>query len=117
MKNYNSCLKNKSRDLRKDMTETEVRLWNRLRRKQINGLQFYRQKPLGPYIADFYCPAKDLVIEVDGGQHDEKNAKRYDKNRTEYLESLGLKVLRSWDNEVNNNLSGVIQEIVNHLKN
>ena len=69
MKPYNKNLKLPSRDLRSNMTDAEQLLWSRLRRKQILGLQFYRQKPLLNYIVDFYCPAVNLVIECDGGQH------------------------------------------------
>jgi len=64
---YNKPLKSNSRVLRANMTDAEQKLWYRLRRKQINGWQVYRQKPIGPYIVDFYCPATGLVIELDGG--------------------------------------------------
>ena len=66
---YNKKLKPLSQRLRSKMTDAEITLWSRLRRKQIHNLQFYRQKPLGQYIVDFYCPSARLVIEVDGGQH------------------------------------------------
>ncbi|WP_151722879.1 endonuclease domain-containing protein, partial [Acinetobacter ursingii] len=69
MKPYNKNLKLPSRDLRKNMTDAEQVLWQSIRSKQILGLQFYRQKPLLNFIVDFYCPAADLVIECDGGQH------------------------------------------------
>lgn len=69
MKPYNKNLKLPSRDLRSNMTDVEQLLWSRLSRKQILGLQFYRQKSLLNYIVDFYCPAVNLVIECDGGQH------------------------------------------------
>ena len=100
------------------MTETEVTLWNRVRRKQINGLQFYRQKPLGKYIVDFYCPAKKLVIEIDGGQHFwDDNIKKDDKERDEYLiDSLGLKILRFTNIEVFQNIEGVINAIFEAVK-
>ena len=66
---YNKKLKARSRELRSSMTDAEIALWVKLRRKQLHGLQFYRQKPLGKFIVDFYCPAAQLVIEIDGGQH------------------------------------------------
>ena len=69
MQPYNKNLKQPSRDLRNNMTDAEQLLWQRLRRKQILGLQFYRQKPILNFIVDFYCPAASLVIECDGGQH------------------------------------------------
>jgi very-short-patch-repair endonuclease len=71
MLKYNPRLKAKARGLRSALTDAEQRLWNRLRRKQILGVQFYRQKPIGNYIVDFYAPAARLVIEVDGAQHAE----------------------------------------------
>ena len=66
---YNKDLKPFARELRKNMTDAELHLWNRVRRKQINGYQFYRQKNIGSYIVDFYCPAAKLIIELDGSQH------------------------------------------------
>lgn len=69
MKPYNKNLKQASRNLRSNMTDAEQRLWQRIRRKQILELQFYRQKPILNFIVDFYCPAANLVIECDGGQH------------------------------------------------
>lgn len=100
------------------MTETEVMIWNRVRRKQINGLQFYRQKPLGKYIVDFYCPAKNLVIEIDGGQHFwDDNIKKDDGERDEYIVNvLGLKILRFTNIEVFQNIEGVINSIFRAVK-
>jgi very-short-patch-repair endonuclease len=66
---YDPRLKGKARSLRAKLTDAEQRLWARLRRKQILGVQFYRQKPIGNYIADFFAPAVRLVVEVDGSQH------------------------------------------------
>lgn len=111
LKNYKKFRK----DLRNYATPQEIILWSRLRKSQL-GYKFRRQHSIGKYIVDFYCPEKKLIIEVDGGQHDEENARKYDENRTKYFESLGVKVLRCWDNEINNNISGVIQEIVNYLE-
>ena len=76
------------------MTEAEQRLWSRLRRKQLNGVQFYRQKPLGAYIVDFYAPVAKLVIEVDGSQHLEQDQRRSDVARDRYLSDIGLTVMR-----------------------
>ena len=76
------------------MTDAEQRLWQRLRRKQINGWQFYRQKPIGAYIVDFYCPTAMLVVEVDGGQHLDPQHLAADRRRDTFLENLGLRVLR-----------------------
>ena len=69
MLRYNNRLKPKARDLRKNMTDSENVLWSRLRRKQLLGVQFYRQKPIGNYVVDFFAPRARLVVEVDGSQH------------------------------------------------
>ena len=94
MQDYNPGLKPLARRLRKDMTDAEQRLWSRLRRKQLQSVQFYRQKPLAQYIVDFYCPRARLVIEVDGSQHCDPTDRQYDAARTQVLESLGLRVMR-----------------------
>lgn len=94
MLDYNKKLKTNSRSLRNNSTDAEILLWSRLRRKQILNVQFYRQKTIGNYIADFYAPQANLVIEVDGGQHFEKNHAEKDKRRDSFMEEQGLKVLR-----------------------
>lgn len=83
-----------AQQLRRETTEAEQKLWSLLRRKQVHGLRFRRQQPIGPYIADFYCSAAKLVIELDGGQHGEKLHRMYDEARTRWLESEGINVLR-----------------------
>jgi very-short-patch-repair endonuclease len=82
------------------MTDAEQWLWQRLRRKQILGVQFYRQKPVGPYIVDFYGPAVRIVIELDGGQHHDTDHAVRDRDRDLYLQRLGLDVLRFDDRQV-----------------
>jgi len=94
MLGYAPRLKANARALRGNLTEAEQKLWFYLRRKQINGWQFYRQKPVGPYIVDFYCPAARLVVELDGGQHFEPEHQAADRKRDAYLAGLGLRVLR-----------------------
>jgi very-short-patch-repair endonuclease len=91
------------------MTDAERKLWWQLRRKQIDGHRFRRQVPIGPYIVDFACLAQRLLIEVDGGQHSD-NVER-DAVRTEWLESQGFRVIRFWNNEVFENMGGVLQVI------
>jgi very-short-patch-repair endonuclease len=81
------------RQLRKNSTETEKILWEFLRKRRM-GIKFTRQFSIGPFVVDFYCPTKRLIIEIDGSQHYESEAILYDKKRTEYFESLGLRVLR-----------------------
>jgi len=80
MKPYNKNLKKASRNLRRNMTDAEQLLWHRIRRKQVLGLQFYRQKPILNFIVDFYCPAVNLVIECDGGQHYTETGLEADQN-------------------------------------
>lgn len=94
MELYNPKLKENSRKLRTNMTEAEQVLWYRLRRKQIHGVQFYRQKPLLNFIVDFYCPSAKLVVELDGGQHFEDKYQAKDAVRDSSLMELGLRVLR-----------------------
>jgi len=111
MLNYNPRLKPRARALRSNLTDAEQRLWTRLRRKQILGVQFYRQRTIGNYIVDFYAPAAELVVEVDGAQHLAPANTEYDKRRSEYLEERGLKVLRFDDRQVLLELESVIQVI------
>lgn len=91
---YDCKLKLNARNLRSNSTDAEIKLWSRLRRKQLLNIQFYRQKSLGKYIVDFYAPLPKLVIEADGSQHLEENYLQLDKERDAYLVSQGLKILR-----------------------
>lgn len=100
MLKYGADLKNKARVLRKNLTDSEEALWFRLRRKQLLGVQFYRQKPIGEYIVDFFAPKSRLVVEVDGSQHLVANHVKRDRTRDAYLTSLGLRVLRFNSREV-----------------
>ena len=90
---YNPRLKEFSRELRGNMTEAEKLLWSRLRRKQLKGLQFYRQRIIGNFIVDFYCPGARLVIEVDGGQYYTAEGIDKDARRDGQLECLGIRVV------------------------
>jgi very-short-patch-repair endonuclease len=112
MLRYNPRLKGKARSLRANLTDAEQRLWARLRRKQVLGVQFYRQKPIGNYMADFYAPAARLVVEVDGSQHFEPPQAEHDRRRTAYLKELGLRVLRYTDRQVLLELDSVTEEIL-----
>ena len=98
MQPYRKDLKQFSRSLRTNMTEAEQFLWRRLRARQIDGVQFYRQKPLLSFIVDFYCPAAKLVIELDGGQHFDADHEVKDRERDDMLTATGLRVLR-FDNQ------------------
>jgi very-short-patch-repair endonuclease len=108
---YDKRLKPNSRNLRSNMTDAEQHLWQRLRRKQINGWQFYRQKPLGSYIVDFYCAAAHLVVELDGSQHFTDNHQRADQQRDAFLQSLGLRVLRFDNRQVLLETDAVVEVI------
>lgn len=109
---YNEKTLNNAKNLRHSMTKEEVKLWNRLKNRQLLGLKFRRQVPIGDYIVDFFCVEKSLIIELDGGQHNEVENIEYDKIRTEYLNQEGYKVLRFWNNDVWNNFEEVIDSII-----
>ena len=106
----------KARELRKNMTTQERKLWSILRKKSLNNLKFRRQYPIGDYIVDFICHEKNLIIEVDGGQHNENKNKIYDEVRTKFLESKAFKVIRFWNNEIDENIEGVYFEILRVLE-
>jgi very-short-patch-repair endonuclease len=93
------------------MTDAENRMWLKLRQKQLKGYQFYRQKIIGNYIVDFYCPKANLVIELDGGQHYSDTGKTKDRARDDILREMGLKVLRFSDRDVFENIGGVVEEV------
>lgn len=115
MLRYDNRLKKYSRQLRKNMTDTESALWPKIRGKQIKGYQFYRQKPIGNFIVDFYCPKANLIIELDGGQHYTEDGKVKDAARDRYLAGMGLCVLRFSDREILQNISGVLEKIWDNL--
>jgi very-short-patch-repair endonuclease len=112
---YNKKLKNLARDLRKNMTDAERRLWSKIRRKQLKKFQFYRQKNIGDFIVDFYCPAAKLIVELDGGQHYSKENILKDEARDKFLNGLGFRVLRFSNSDVFKNIEGIVKEIYNHL--
>jgi very-short-patch-repair endonuclease len=94
------------------MTEAEKKLWHQLRRRQIAGLVFRKQQPLGPYIVDFCCQKRKLIIEVDGGQH---AGSRKDQKRDAFLKSQGYQILRFWNNDIVENIEGVMAVIYQTL--
>ena len=112
---YAKNLKLIARKLRSNQTDAEAALWQKLRRKQISGVQFYRQKPLGPFIVDFHCPAARLVVEVDGGQHYTDQGAASDQERDAYLGGLDLVVLRFSNLDVLKNINAVIEEIARQV--
>ncbi|RAN77311.1 DNA methylase [Bacillus sp. SRB_336] len=102
-----------ARDLRQSETDAERKLWYQLRAGRLNGMKFRRQHPVPPYIVDFYCETMQLVVELDGSQHNVE----FDRERTRFLEMRGLKILRYWDNEVLEQMGAVLEAIVNATEN
>ncbi|MBM4339935.1 MAG: endonuclease domain-containing protein [Deltaproteobacteria bacterium] len=105
------ALKQRRRELRRNQTDAEKALWAYLRNKQFYGMKFFRQYSIGPYILDFYCPNMKLAVELDGGQHNRCEAKKYDAVRSEYLKVKGIEVMRFWDNEVLLDMESVLSEL------
>jgi very-short-patch-repair endonuclease len=103
-----------ARRLRKEQTDAERLLWGHLRDRRLQGHKFRRQRPIGRYIVDFACIEALLVVEVDGSQHMEQPAR--DREREDYLASLGFRVLRFWDSDILTNLSGVRERIAGALR-
>ena len=104
-----------SRKLRREQTPWEDKLWYYLREKRFYGLRFRRQFVIGHYIVDFCCFTKKLIIELDGGQHEEETNRQNDAERTAVLEAQGFRVIRFWNNEVDENIEGVLENIINNL--
>ena len=102
-----------AKTLRKRLTDAEHVLWKHLRSKQFGGLKFRRQQPIGSYIVDFVCFERRIVIEVDGGGHAFEKVK--DNERDRWLRGEGFKVLRFWNNEVLQNIDGVLEVIEGHI--
>jgi len=111
MLRYNPKLTPIARRLRKNLTESEKRLWSRFRGKQLLDIQFYRQKPIGDYIVDFYAPKVKLIIEIDGSQHLESNHVLRDRERDHFLSLSGYHVLRFDSSQVMKKTDAVIQAI------
>ena len=98
------------------MTDAEIILWSKIRMKQLNNCQFYRQKIIGNYIVDFFCPKYHLIIEVDGGQHYSDEMLNADRDRDETLRSMGLTVLRFTNVDIFKNIEGVVTRILENLE-
>jgi very-short-patch-repair endonuclease len=97
------------------MTDAERAVWRRVRGKQLRGFQFYRQRIIGNYIVDFYCPKAKLIVEIDGGQHYSGEGAEKDRVRDNHLKGLGLNVFRFSDREVIENIDGVMERIFESL--
>ena len=107
---YNPKLKQIARNLRNNSTKSEILLWNALKGKQLRGFDFHRQRPIYKYIVDFFCSELSLAIEIDGSSHNDKL--EFDDLRQKELESAGVQFLRFTDKDVKQNLSGVVDVII-----
>ncbi len=112
---YDKQLIQLSKKLRNNSTNEEIILWQSLKQKQL-GVKFRRQQPIGKYIADFVCFEKKIIIELDGGQHNESSNIEKDKMRDLFFNQNGFKVVRFWNNEIHQNLDGVIEKIQTEIK-
>ena len=112
---YNRNLKERSRELRNQMTKEEKILWEYLRGKKLGGYGFVRQKPIGNYIVDFYCRTAKLVIEIDSGGHFTEEGKEYDVERDAFLRGLDLTVLHFPNSQISNNVESVLNRILKEL--
>lgn len=104
----------RAKQLHRNVTEAEAKLWKHLRAHRMGDVHFRNQHAIANYIVDFCSPRRKLIIELDGSQHLEQE--EYDEERTKYLESLGYKVVRFWNNEVTNNIDGVILAIIHAME-
>ena len=104
----------RAKELHRNMTPAEAKLWAHLRAHRVKNVHFRNQHAIGNYVVDFCAPRRKLIIELDGSQHLEQE--EYDQERTKYLESLGYKVIRFWNNEVLNNIEGVMLAIIHTLE-
>ncbi len=101
----------RAKALRKEMTPPERALWKVLAAKRLEGVKFKRQQPVGPFIVDFISFERNLIIEIDGGQHDEDVTRSHDQIHTRWLETQGFQIIRFWNNDVLANLAGVVTRI------
>ena len=112
---HKSITLNQAKILRQNMTPQEIKLWKILHNNLFYGLKFRRQVPIGNYVVDFVCENKNLIIEIDGGQHNFDKNIEYDNQRSEYLKNLGYKIIRFWNNEIDENILGVCEAIKQNL--
>jgi len=100
-----------AKKLRANSTPHERILWRALKELPINGSHFRRQAPIGPYVVDFFCPAERLIIELDGGHHNEDEEAERDRARQDWLENEGYRVIRFWNSEITSDLTAVLERI------
>lgn len=97
--------------LRANTTPHERLLWRALKQLPMDGSHFRRQAPVGPYVVDFFCPARRLIVELDGGHHNDDETAKRDRERQLWLEQEGYRVLRFWNSEINGDLTAVLERI------
>jgi very-short-patch-repair endonuclease len=112
----NKLITQTAKELRQRQTEAEEMLWGRLRRKQLSGVKFRRQEPIGNYIVDFVSFTKKLVIEIDGSPHTTKETRNNDRQRTIWLQSQDFRILRFWNSDILNDIERVLGKIKENLK-
>ena len=100
-----------ARKLRANTTPHERMLWRALKELPLEGTHFRRQAPIGPYVVDFFCPAKRLIIEVDGGHHNGDDDAQRDRDRQDWLEQEGYRVVRFWNSEITTDLAAVLERV------
>jgi very-short-patch-repair endonuclease len=109
--------KEKRRNLRKKQTPEELIFWSHIKSRRLGGFKFRRQYSINKYIADFYCPELQFVVEIDGGQHYEKENMEKDRLRSEYFTDLGLNIKRYTNVDIKNNLSGTLDDLLEYCNN
>ena len=112
MRDADKIKTDRARRLRRNSTDVERKLWRQLRSRSVSGHKFVRQHPIGPYVVDFICREKRLIIEVDGGQHADNAC---DQTRDRWLCERNYQVLRFWNNELMSNMDGVLHKIADAL--
>ena len=109
------ALKKRRQELRRNQTDAEKAFWLHVRNRQFLGMKFFRQYSIGTFILDFYCPELKLAVELDGGQHTESDSKKYDVDRSEYLKTNGIYVMRFWNNDVLIHIDSVLNKIAKRI--
>jgi len=108
-------LKQRRQELRRNQTEAEKTFWAHVRSRSFQGLRFFRQYSIGPYILDFYCPKANIGVELDGGQHSLDEHREYDAVRSAFLRGHGIEVMRFWNHDVLQNIDGVLTSIAERI--
>ena len=116
MRNISHCSIAAHGNLRINQTKPEIVFWRLLRSRRLDGFKFRRQQPIGPYILDFFCPEARLAIELDGGGHNSDEKRQYDEQRTRFLKSSGIHVLRFWNNQIFQQTDAVMSVIYDFLE-